>query len=102
MTLGEVIREVKSKQRVRRLEAQEKASFDYILANLIGISIGRVLDGKTSYPPIEEVYPNLFNEIVKEQREEKEDKLTQLSILRFKQFANFHNKKYAEVSKDNE
>lgn len=36
MTLAEVIRAVESNRRVYKQKAQEKASYDYILADLIG------------------------------------------------------------------
>ena len=92
MTPEEVNRAIESKNRVKKLEAKEKASFDYILANLIGKNVSLVLGGKGSIPPIEEVYSGLFGDEKEEQAQAIQDKKTQLSILRFRQFAEAHNK----------
>lgn len=92
MTIAEFSRAIKSKEKVKRIEAQEKASFDYILADLIGRSIGRVYSSATHYPDISAVYPSLFDS--EEIKQMKADKQAELSVLRFKQFASFHNSKY--------
>lgn len=103
MTLGEVKRAIESKLRVDKVRAQERASFDYILSNLIGASIGCALDSNATMPPIEEVYGSLFAEKAKEKEEAILDAKTQLSIARFKQYATFHNNKInKEVAKDSE
>lgn len=92
MTLGEVIRALESKRRRNKLEAQEKASYDYILADLIGRSIARIYSSSGEIPPIQEVYPTLFDkQEVEAQVQEKKD---ELSVLRFKQFAESFNKKF--------
>ena len=97
MTLAELERAIESKRRVKKIEAQEKASFDYILADLIGISVGRIYSSATKIPEISEVYPSLFDSKVIE--EKKQEQKAELSALRFKQFANSYNKKYKEVAK---
>ena len=98
MTLAEVNRVVESKQRVQKREQQEKASFDYILADLIGRSVARVYSSSNKLPAIEEVYTSIFD--AKELQEQKEAKQAELSALRFKQFAQAYNKKFEEVSKE--
>lgn len=100
MTLAEVKRAIESKLRVKKAEAQEQASFDYILGNLIGASVACVLSNEAKYPPIEEVYSSLFAEEAKKKEEIKLDAKTQLSIARLKQYATFHNKKLKEVAKE--
>lgn len=94
MTPAEVFRAMDSKKRVMKIQAQEKASFDYILADLIGKSIARIHSSKISYPELIEVYPSLFD--TKAIEEKKLEKKTELSAIRFKQFADSHNKKYKE------
>lgn len=94
MTPGEVIRYAESRTRVRKLEAQEKASFDYILANLIVKGVGLTLGSKGSFPSIEEAYPTLFQEEVKEVEERNRELKNNLSALRFKQFAQSYNNKF--------
>ena len=92
MTIAELTRAMQSKNRIRKQQAQEKASLDYILADLIGRSIGRIYSSSTTIPAISEVYPSLFDS--KEIEEKKVAKQMELSALRFKQFAESHNKKF--------
>lgn len=92
MTLAELARAMESKQRVEKLRAQERASYDYILADLIGRSIGRIYSSSTKIPAISEAYPTLFNS--QEIEEQKAAQKAELSALRFKQFANSYNKKF--------
>lgn len=73
-------------------EAREKASADYILAELIGRSVARIYNSSNKMPEISEVYPNLFSSA--EVEEKKKAKKAELSALRFKQFANTYNKKF--------
>ena len=94
MTLLEVDRALKSYERVKRREAQEKASYDYILADLIGRSVARVYHSTNKIPPIYEAYPGLFDN--KEMQEKQQEKKDKLSALRFRQFANAFNKKKCE------
>ena len=92
MTIAEVNRFIDSKKRQMKLEAQQKASFDYALADLIGRSIARLHSSSNKMPHISEVYPNLFdNEEVEEQIQKKKD---ELSSLRFKQFVASFNANY--------
>lgn len=98
MTLAEVNRAIESKQRVQKREQQEKASFDYILADLIGRSVARVYSSSNKLPAIEEVYTSIFD--AKEINEQKEAKNAEISALRFKQFAQAYNKKFEEVGKE--
>lgn len=97
MTIAELIRAVESKKRILKQEAQEKASYDYILANLVGISIGRLYSNSSHYPEIHEVYPQLFD--MPQLIEEKQQKQDELSALRFKLFVDSFNKKKREEGK---
>lgn len=101
MTPGEVIRQIESKNRIRRIEAQEKASYDYILAQLITKGVSIVLGSKEQFPEVVEVYPSLFKDIQEEQQEKIQKQKDNLSALRFKQFAQSYNNKFKnkEVSK---
>ena len=92
MTIAELTRAIASKKRIQKQQAQEKASFDYILADLIGRSISRLYSSSATVPEIAEVYPSLFDS--KEIEEEKQEKRDELSILRFKQFAQTFNKNF--------
>lgn len=92
MTLAEVSRDIESKKRIKKIRDQEKASFDYILADLIGRSVARVHSSANKMPEISEAYPSLFDN--KEIQERKENKKVELSALRFKQFAASYNNKF--------
>lgn len=100
MTLAELERAIESKKRVRKLEAQEKASHDYILADLIGRSVARIYNSSNHMPEISEVYPSLFDN--KQIQEQKKAKKAELSALRFKQFAASYNKRFKKEGAKNE
>lgn len=94
MTLAELERYIDSKKRVMKVEAQERATYDYILGDLIGRSIARVYSSSAKYPEIYDVYPTVFD---KEKIEDaKRERTMELSALRFKQFAESFNKQFAE------
>lgn len=93
MSFAEVERAVAAKRRIE----QRKASFDYVLADLIGRSVARVYNASNKMPTLSEAYPTLFDREAEE--EELQKKKDELSALRFKQFANSYNKKFKEVSK---
>lgn len=92
MTFAELDRSIAAKKK----QEQRKASFDYILADLVGRSIARVYNSKNTYPSLAEAYPSLFDRVAEE--EEIQRKKDELSALRFKQFATTYNKKYEEVA----
>lgn len=104
MTLGEIERLVASKTRMRKLEAQEKATFDYLQAILIVKGVGICLGSKEDFPSIESIYPTLFVEEQTQKQEKQEQRKTELSILRFKQFAQTYNNslKNKEVQQNSE
>ena len=98
MTFAELDRLMASRKRVEKYQAQQKATYDYILAAMIGRAFASSMDSKAQFPEIHDVYPSLFD---KEEREaQKQEQSNQLSALRFKQYANFHNKKFKEVASD--
>lgn len=97
MTPAEVFRAIESRKRVIRIEAQERASFDYILADLIGRSVARVYNSSNTMPELGAVYPSLFD--TQEIEQKKQAKKMELSAIRFKQFADSHNSKYKEAQR---
>lgn len=100
MSLAELERQLNAYKNIRMREEQQRASYDYILADLIGKSVARIYS-KKRFPEINEVYPNLFTE--EEIAAKKQEKKTELSALRFKQFAHSFNNRYQkEVSQKNE
>lgn len=93
MTFAEINRFIESAKR----KEQRKASFDYILADLIGRSVSRVYNSSNKMPTLSEAYPSLFDKQAEEEFIQKQK--DELSALRFKQFAQSYNKKLKEVSK---
>ena len=76
---------------------RSKAQFDYCLADLIGISVARVMSNDITYPPIEQIYPNLFDQDIKVEKERLEEELRiEDSTNRFMEFALKHNAKIRE------
>lgn len=94
MTPGEVNRFIKSRNRVRKTETQEKASYDYTLATLIVKGISITLGSKEPFPTIQEAYPGIFDEVIKRQEEKIQQRKNELSALRFKLFAQSYNDKF--------
>ena len=88
MTLAEVQRYIQGAEWRMRTKAQ----YDYVSANLIGVSVGRVISNEIQFPPIEEVYPNLFEKPDEEEVAAKEEEIATInSTNRFMEFALRHN-----------
>lgn len=98
MTIAELGRLIDSKKRIQKAEAQEKATFDYILADLIGRSVARIHNSTNKIPDISAVYPSLFDS--EEIKQKKQEAKNQLSAIRFKQFADSYNKNFKGVAKN--
>jgi hypothetical protein len=100
MTIGELKRAISSKIRVRKMEAREKASFDYTLAQAVGRACGIAFGSiKSEFPDIASIYPTLFDS--EEIKRKKQEQQAELSALRFKQFAESFNQRFnKEVAKD--
>lgn len=92
MTISELNRALQSFARVEQRKAKEKAIFDYNLADLIARSMGRLYSSSATMPPIEEVYPTLFDS--KEIQEQRAEQQAEKSAIRFMQFAQSFNQKF--------
>lgn len=98
MTFAEIERAIESYMRREKEKAQERASYDYILGDLIGRSMARIYSSANTYPEISEAYPTLFSN--KEVQEQKAAKKAELSAIRFRLFAEAHNKKQRGEAKE--
>ena len=98
MTLAEVIRAIESKRRIREIEAQDRATFDWILGDLIGKSVARIYDSANTYPKIYEAYPSIFD--AEKIQEAEHEQLMEMSAARFKAFASSFNENFD--GRDNE
>lgn len=101
MTLDEIKRAIDSWSRRKKLEAQELAINNYILASLVARNIAATFSNDVEIPKVEQIYSSLFEDQAKETQEKQENLKAELSAARFKQFADFHNKKFKnqEVAK---
>lgn len=77
---------------------KSKAQFDYMLANLIGVSVSRVISKEAEFPSIEKVYPVLFEkELAEQEKQQKEEEIAITnSTNRFLEFALKHNARIKE------
>lgn len=92
MTLAELTNYFESFKRRQKTDQQEKATFDYILGDLIGRSIARVYNADNTYPKIYEIYPTLFD---KEEMEQAEfNRRMELSALKLQEFTKSFNEKF--------
>ena len=91
MTLAEINRAIASRQRVMKVEEQQRAIQNYILADLIGYSVSRIHNKNNKMPTLDEAYPSLFR------TQEDEERIAQNKLERFKaqlkQYTKSHNKK---------
>lgn len=97
MTFAELERLILSIRKREKQRLQEKASFDYMLADLVGRSVSRIYNSNSKFPVIQDAYPTLFDNA--ELEEKRAQKKAELSALRFRQFADSYNKKFTEVQK---
>ena len=102
MTLAEIDRYARSRQRIQKIEAKERATYDWILADLVGRSVARVYSSTAKMPELMEAYPAIFQEDLEQIQEKKAEKQAELSAIRFRQFAHSFNKRFEEVAEINE
>ena len=91
MTMAEINRYIEGATWRMKTQAQ----FDYMLANLIGVSVARIVSKEAEFPSIEKVYPTLFEkELIEQEKQQKaEDIAITNSKNRFLEFALKHNAK---------
>ena len=94
MTIAEVNRAAAAYNKRKHREQQELASADYTLASTIGKYFSVVMSGKGKPPSLQEVYPDLFDDLLEQQEQAMAEKKAELSALRFKQFSHFHNSRF--------
>ena len=60
MTYGEIADTISAYKDNEKLRIREVASFQYSLANLIGLSVARLMNSDAEYPSLKEAYPTIF------------------------------------------
>jgi len=89
-TYGEIIDIINAHNKNKKEEMQETATMNYQLANLIGISVGRLMDKKAKMPPLEEAYPSLFDSKKDEEPKQQDWRVFKARMM---QYATSHNQK---------
>ena len=76
-----------------------KAQFDYLQADLFGISIARIFDSELEFPSVEQIYTFLFENTQSQEEQKNEEEIRmENSVNRFMEFALKHNAKLREGS----
>lgn len=102
MTMGEIERAVDSFRRTHQAQLKQRASMDYTLAGIIGLYVAQSFGGSggVEIPTLEQCYPSLFEEEVKEKEQKIEENKMILSEIRLRQFSQQHNQKIKEVERE--
>ena len=90
-TIKQITRYVESYNKQQENQLQEKAFFDYQLANLIGMSVARLLSKDAKYPTFEKAYPFINKDAKTEVDEEWE---MEVQHNRLREWAEQINKKF--------
>jgi len=70
MTFGEISETINAYNRRKKTEMQWQASVQYKLADLVGISVGRLLDSNIEFPTLETSFPGLFEDVVENEKQQ--------------------------------
>lgn len=96
-TLAQINRYVESYNKRQENQLQEKAYFDYQLANLIGLSVSRLLNKNAKYPEFRKAYPFIKIDTEKEVDEEWEMEKQHIKLM---EWAEQMNKKFEKNKKE--
>ena len=95
MTIGEYVRAIEAKSRIDKRRLQERAVMDYLLADLVGISVARSQSSSVKMPDVRKHYSFLFDEDDRQAAlEEEQRKRDEISSINFKLFANSFNARH--------
>lgn len=94
MTYGEITLTIKAFNDSTVNKLKEKAIMDYQLANMIGLSVARLMDKNAKYPKIEELYPSLF-EVENTQPKQIDWRIAKERLMKY---TDAHNRKRGSVT----
>lgn len=95
MTYYEISTYIKAYNNRQKYELQKQASMDYKLADLISISLSRLLDKNTKFPTVYEAYPSIFDdELIQQHKQQELEKQKQLNTERLKAMILAHSQDY--------
>lgn len=72
MTYQEIETGIKAYNKRLKRDLEVKASMDYKLADLIGVSISRLFSKDVKYPSIDKAYPNVFESLTNNDQKPKQ------------------------------
>lgn len=90
LTYGEIVDTIEAYNAIEKRRTQESAALVHQLANLVGISVSRLVDKDAKYPELHEAYPTLF-EVPEPQKPVQQD--WRIAKERLMRYAQAHNKK---------
>ena len=93
MSLSDIKRYFEKVAEKQLNEQRTAAILQYIQADIIGASVARLMSKSAKFPPLEKVYPNLFEPVLDEMEIAKQNRRNELSIERMKIYAAAHNRK---------
>jgi hypothetical protein len=96
LTYGEIALVIENHNEMEMQRVREQATMNYIHAHLVSLSVARLMDKNAKYPPIHEVYSNLFEAPIEEKKED-----WRIVKERMSRYAEAHNKKRGAVINDN-
>lgn len=93
LTYGEIMLHIKVHNEVKVDELKAQAAQQHSLANLIGMSVARLMDKEAKFPTLYECYPELFAEEAKKEQEEMAEKEWKLYKARIMEYSMANNAK---------
>ena len=90
MTYGEITDTIDAYKENERLRIREKAGFEYQLANLIGLSVARIMSEDAKFPSLKEAFPTIFVDLEDEEPIVQDWKIAKARLM---QYAESNNKK---------
>lgn len=98
MTYGEIIDTINAFKENERLRIREKASFEHQLANLIGLSVARIMDKDAEYPSLKKAFPNIFDDLIENEEPIEEDwNITKARMMQYADVVNKERKERGDV-----
>ena len=90
MTYGEIKGTIDAYRTNEKRRIREVAVFNHIQANLIGLSVARLMNDKAKYPTLREAYPLIFADLEDEKPAHQDWQVAKARLL---QYAEANNKK---------
>lgn len=94
MTYAEIRALIEAYQNRKQNEMRQQAIIAHAEANLIGISVARLMDNSAKYPSLEDAFPGLFSDMKEEIDKKREEAKLAEWKAKFMSFADHNNRKH--------